>query len=98
MEAHPLGDIDWSAKPMSDPGHSRLSFVILHETDSRPEATLGSACWRRRHISTPYPMSRHFPPIRRETATRWPGSATTGILRAMSARFSRADVTTPTVV
>src|SRR2546425_978707 len=38
------------------------------------------------------------PPIRRETATRWPGSATTGILRAMSARFSRADVTTPTVV
>src|SRR6266699_2792265 len=43
-------------------------------------------------------MSRHFPPIRRDTATRWPNSATTGILRAMSARFSRAEVTTPTVV
>src|SRR2546426_11884275 len=43
-------------------------------------------------------MSRHFPPIRRDTATRWPSSATTGILRAMSARVSRADGTTPTVL
>src|SRR5438046_8755672 len=50
------------------------------------------------YLIPPYPMSRHFPPMRRDTATRWPSSATTGILRAMSARFSRADVTTPTVV
>src|SRR2546425_10138576 len=30
------------------------------------------------YFRTPYPMSRHLPPIRRETATRCPGSATTG--------------------